>query len=157
QRSLDGVHFSRGMSGTNVTVVAALPTEGVFQVKGMKELNVEIVYGALTKSLRSLGDGQGRLFATYYRDGRDVTKPDNRPLPVRSGYHRKINTTTIGGNYVNVANVGIGKADVLFWGALQVGTWGGLSQRSHAAAAEAGYLFDKSRLKPWLRAGYFRG
>jgi hypothetical protein len=54
QRSLDGVHFSRGMSGTNITVVAALPTEGVFQVKGMKELNVEIVYGALTKSLRNL-------------------------------------------------------------------------------------------------------
>jgi len=157
QRSLDGVHFSRGTSGTNVTVVAALPTEGVFQVKGMKELNVEIVYGALTKSLRTLGDSQGRVFVTYYRDGRDVLKTDNRLLPVRSGDHRKINVTTIGGNYVNVVDVGIGKADVLFWGAAQVGTWGELRQRSHAAAAEAGYLFDKSRLKPWIRAGYFRG
>jgi len=157
QRSLDGVHFSRGMSGTNLTVVAARPTEGVFQVKGMRELNVEIVYGALTKSLRSLGDGQGRVFATYYRDGRDVTKTDNRPLAVRSGDHRKINATTIGGNYVNVADVGIGKADVLFWGAVQVGTWGELRQRSHAAAVEAGYLFDKTSLKPWIRAGYFRG
>jgi len=157
ERSLDGAHFSRGLSGTNFTVVAARPTEGVFQVKGTKDLNVEFVYGAMTKSVRSLGDGQGRVFATYYRDGRDVLKTDNRPLPIRSEDHRRINITTIGGNYVNVSDIGIGKADVLFWGAVQVGSWGELSQRSHATAVEIGYLFDKSRLKPWLRAGYFRG
>jgi hypothetical protein len=113
QRSLDGAHFSRGVSGTNFTVVAARPTEGVFQVKGMKELNVEIVYGALTKNLRPLGNGQGRIFATYYRDGRDVLKTDNRPLAVRSEDHRKINITTMGGNYVNVSDAGIGKVNVL--------------------------------------------
>jgi len=157
QRSLDGAHFSSGMSGTNFTVVAARPTEGVFQVKGMKELNVDIVYSALTKNLRPLGDGQGRIFATYYHDGRDVLKTDNRPLPVRSEDHRKINITTIGGNYVNVVDAGAGKADVLFWGAVQVGSWGELSQRSHAVAIEAGYLFDQTNLKPWIRAGYFRG
>src|SRR5262245_35074595 len=157
QRSLDGAHFSRGMTGTNFTIVTARPTEGVFQVKGTKELNVEIVYGAVTKSLRSLGNGQGRVFATYYRDGRDVLKTDNRPLAVRSEDHRKIGITTVGGNYVTVSDAGIGKADLLFWGAVQVGSWGNLSQRSHAIAGEVGYLFDKARLKPWIRAGYFRG
>jgi len=157
QRSLDGAHFSRGMTGTNFTIVTARPTEGVFQVKGTKELNVEIVYGAVTKNLRSLGDGQGRVFATYYRDGRDVLKTDNRPLAVRSEDHKKIGITTIGGNYVAVSDAGIGKADVLFWGAVQAGNWGHLSQRSHAIAGEVGYLFDKAPLKPWIRAGYFRG
>ena len=156
-RSLDGVHFSRSMSGTNFTFLAARPTEGVFQVKGMKELNVDIVYGALTKTIRSLGDGQGRVFATYYRDGRDVLKTDDRLLPDRLKDHKKIGITTIGSNYANVSDAGIGKADVLLWGAVQVETWGELSHRANAFAVEAGYLFDKNRFKPWIRTGYFRG
>ncbi|PYS49450.1 MAG: hypothetical protein DMG13_23415 [Acidobacteria bacterium] len=156
-RSLDGVHFSRSVPATNFTLVAARPTEGVFQVKGMNELNVDIVYGALTRTIRSLGDGQGRIFATYYRDGRDVLKTDNRPLPFRSEDHKKIGIMTIGGNYVNVSDAGIGKADVLFWGTAQIGAWGELSHRANAVAVEAGYLFDKTRFQPWVRTGYFRG
>jgi hypothetical protein len=156
-RSLDGVHFSRRNPGMNFTLVAARPTEGVFQVKGMKELNVDIIYGALTKNIRSLGDGQGRFFTTYYRDGRDVLKTDNRPLPIRAEDHKKIDVTTIGGNYVNVSDAGIGKVDVLYWGTVQVGRWGNLHHRASAAAVEAGYLFDKAGLKPWIRTGYFRG
>ncbi|PYR82908.1 MAG: hypothetical protein DMG19_20480, partial [Acidobacteria bacterium] len=77
-RSLDGIHFSRGGSDSNFTFLAARPTEGVFQVKGMKELNVEIVYGAWSKIHRSVGEGEGRIFGTYYHDGRDVLKTDAR-------------------------------------------------------------------------------
>jgi len=157
QRSLDGIHFSRSTPDTNFTFVAARPTEGVFQVKGMNELNVDIVYGAWTKNVRSLGDGQGRLFATYYRDGRDVLKTDNRPVSARLADHGKLNITTIGGNYVSVFDTGKGKADVLFWGTFQAGTWGAQRHRANAAAVEAGYLFDSARLKPWARGGYFRG
>ena len=157
QRSLDGIHFSRSTPDTNLTFLAARPTEGVFQVKGMNELNVDIVYGAWTKSIRSLGDSQGRLFATYYRDGRDVLKTDNRPVSARLADHGKIDITTIGGNYVGVFDTGKGKADVLFWGTVQAGTWGAQRHRANAAAAEAGYLFDGVRLKPWARGGYFRG
>jgi hypothetical protein len=156
-RSLDGIHFSRGASNTNFTVVAARPTEGVFQVKGMKDLNVEIVYGAWSKVHRSLGEGGGRIFATYYRDGRDVLKTDNRPLPLRSDGHRNISVVTAGGNYVNVFGFGAGKADVLLWGAVQTGTWGTLAHRANAFAAEAGYQLGTVRFKPWLRGGYFRG
>jgi len=156
-RSLDGLHFSRGASDTNFTFVAARPTEGVYQVRGMKELNVEIVYGALTRTVRSFGEAQGRIFATYYRDGRDVVKTDNRPLVLRAGDHRKIGITTLGGNYVHVFDAGIGKADVLFWGAVQTGSWGVIDHRAHAIAAEAGYQLANAKLKPWLRGGYFRG
>jgi hypothetical protein len=156
-RSLDGIHFSRGASTSNVTLLAARPTEGVFQVEGMKDLNVEIVYGAFTTTHRSHGQGEARIFATYYHDGRDVVKTDNRPLPLRSADHKKIDITTIAGNYVNVFSLGRGKTDVLFWGAAQTGSWGTLSHRTNALAAESGYQLDNALLKPWLRAGYFRG
>jgi hypothetical protein len=156
-RSLDGVQFSRGASRSNVTFLAARPTEGVFQVHGMKDLNVEIVYGAYTTTHRSHGEGEARLFGTYYHDGRDVLKTDNRPMPLRSADHKKIDITTIAGNYVNVFPVRKGKADVLFWGAVQAGTWGTLTHRANAVAAEAGYQLNDAPLKPWLRAGYFRG
>jgi hypothetical protein len=156
-RSLDGIHFSRGASTSNVTFLAARPTEGVFQVEGMKDLNVEIVYGAYTTTHRSHGEGEARIFGTYYHDGRDVLKTDNRPLPLRAADHKKIDITTIAGNYVNVFPLGKGKADLLFWGAVQAGAWGTLTHRANAVAAEAGYQLNDAPLKPWLRAGYFRG
>jgi hypothetical protein len=156
-RSLDGIHFSRGASRSNVTLLGARPTEGVFQVEGMKDLNVEIVYGAYTTTHRSHGEGEARIFGTYYHDGRDVLKSDNRPLPLRSTDHKKIDIATVAGNYVTVFPLGKGKGDVLFWGAVQDGTWGTLTHRANAVAAEAGYQLDNALLKPWLRAGYFRG
>jgi len=155
-RSFDGIHFSRGAANTNLTFLAVRPTEGVFQVKGTKELNIDLVYGAWSKIHRSVGEGQGRIFATYYRDGRDVLKTDNRPA-VRAQDHQNINIATVGGNYVNVFGLGRGKADVLFWGAIQTGSWGTLTHRANAFAAEAGYQLGSVRLKPWLRGGYFRG
>jgi hypothetical protein len=156
-RSLDGIHFSRGASKTNFTLLAARPTEGVFQVKGMKDLNVDIVYGAWTKVHRSVGEGAARVVATYYRDGRHVLKTDNRPLTLRSEDHENISIVTAGGNYVHVFGFGAGKADLLFWAVVQTGTWGTLAHRSNAYAAEAGYQFSSVRFKPWLRGGYFRG
>jgi hypothetical protein len=123
----------------------------------MKDLNVEIVYGAYTTTHRSHGEGEARVFGTYYHDGRDVMKTDSRPMPLRSADHKNIDITTIAGNYVNVFPVGKGKADVLFWGAVQAGTWGTLTHRANAVAVEAGYQLNDAPLKPWLRAGYFRG
>ncbi|MBI3759995.1 MAG: alginate export family protein, partial [Deltaproteobacteria bacterium] len=67
--------------------------------------------------------------------------------------------TTFGGHYIGVAKAGQGKADVLLWGAGQFGDWGKLAQRSGAIAAEAGYQFNgklADKIKPWVRAGYFR-
>ena len=51
----------------------------------------------------------------------------------------------------------MGKVYVLFWGAVQAGSWGDLSHRAGAVDAEGGYRLDKARLKPWIRGGYFRG
>lgn len=156
-RSIDGVHFSHGVSTANLTVMAGRPTEGVFQVKGMRELNVDVVYGALTTKVPRLGQGEGRVFGMYYHDGRDTLKTDNRSLLLRLGDFESIGITTIGANYINVFDAGIGKADALAWGVVQTGTWGKLDHRSHAIAVEAGYQVPNIKLKPWFRAGYFRG
>ncbi len=157
-RSLDGVHYSRDTPSANVTFVAARPTEGVFQVHGMKELDIEILYGAFNKTTHAHGTGAGRIFTTYYHDGRHLHPTDNRPLPPPAVFPEAgIGITTIGGNYAHVFDAGAGKTDVLFWGAVQTGHWGFFPHRANAAAVEAGFLFDKTKSRPWIRFGYFRG
>jgi len=48
-----------------------------------------------------------------------------------------------------------GPLDLLFWGALQNGSWGTDSHRAGAYAAEAGWQpAVLSRIKPWIRGGY---
>jgi hypothetical protein len=50
-----------------------------------------------------------------------------------------------------------GVVDVLGWGVAQAGSWGMQSHRSGAWMAEAGFQpAGMPRLKPWLRAGYYR-
>src|SRR5262249_42777390 len=71
--------------------------------------------------------------------------------------HKHINIATVGGNYANVFGIGTGKADILFWGAVQTGTWGMLAHNANAVAAEAAYQLSRQWIKPWLRGGYFRG
>jgi hypothetical protein len=162
-RSLDGVQFKRTMPSTDITVVAARPTEGVFQLNGLGELDVELAYAALTRSLFGTATAAGsnpsaeaRLFAIYYRDGRDIVKTDNRPSSLRSGDLSDINIATFGAHYLHTANLGPGKAGLLLWGAVQVGDWGALRHRAHAYAVELGYRFVVPA-SPWLRVGYFRG
>ncbi|HEX4346675.1 MAG TPA: alginate export family protein [Vicinamibacterales bacterium] len=156
-RSLDGAQYVANGSKRNLTVVAARPTEGVFQVNGWNELKINVLYGALT--------GQGgadkspslwRVFAMDYDDYRKTdVKTDNRPAAVRAADLASINIATVGGNYLRVVSTGAGPFDLLFWGALQTGSWGALSQRAGAFAAEAGWQpAGLPALKPWIRAGY---
>jgi Alginate export len=52
---------------------------------------------------------------------------------------------------------GTGQFDLLFWGALQNGSWGALEHTANAAAVEGGYQFRDQSRAPWIRAGWFRG
>jgi hypothetical protein len=87
-RSVDALQFVRNTSTSNITLLAGRPTEGVFKLKGSRELNVNVYYGAYTRSLhRSSGQearGELRLFALHYDDRRSVLKTDNRPLALRA-------------------------------------------------------------------------
>src|SRR5262249_41830318 len=82
QRSFDGVQYILDRPALNVTVIACRPTQGVFQVDGWGELNINVVYGAMTRQVGGTTPaGEWRLFGLEYSDQREaVTKTDNRPL-----------------------------------------------------------------------------
>ncbi|MFN0111973.1 MAG: alginate export family protein [Blastocatellia bacterium] len=160
-RSFDGVHFFRNAKVGNFTFVGARPTEGVFQLRGWNELDVDFYYGSFNKGFKTkTSESDLRLFALHYHDGRRVLKTDNRPAALRAADVEKIRLTTVGGHYIGVTKAGSGKADALLWGAGQFGEWGRLDHRAAAIAAEAGYQFGGNKtadkIKPWIRAGYFR-
>lgn len=156
-RSFDGLHFVTQNKSTNFTFVGARPTEGVFQLRSLKELDVDFYYGALTHHLPAQNSqSEMRLFALHYHDGRRVLKADNRPQLARQNDLEKIRLTTLGGHFISAVKAGGGTADFLLWGVGQFGSWGELDHRAGAIAIEAGYQFDTA-WKPWLRGGYFYG
>lgn len=159
-RSFDGLHFTRTSKLGNFTFVGARPTEGVFQLRGWRELDVDFYYGAYTKPLKTKhSESDLRVFALHYHDGRRVLKTDNRSLAARQADNQNIRLTTVGGHYIGTAKAGAGKVDLLVWGAGQFGDWGQLNHRAGAIAVEGGYQFGggwANKVKPWLRAGYLR-
>ena len=155
QRSLDAVDGYWNAGTWNVTALAARSDQGVFNMNGNPELNVDVQYLALTHS-QAHQRVLWRAFAIGYHDGRTgVVKTDNRPLPVRAADHKNIRIGTYGGNITTVVPGGPGQFDFLFWGVLQNGQWGTQGQSSGAAALEGGYQL-KVRTAPWLRGGWFR-
>ena len=144
QRSLDG------------TAVAARPTEGVFQVDGWNELKINVYYGALTGQHGKYAATDWRVFVLGYRDYRNgVVKTDNRPAALRNLDADAINIGTYGGHIIQIVPTRSGPVDLLFWGALQSGTWGTQSHRAGAFAAEAGWQPAMlPKIKPWIRGGY---
>lgn len=163
-RSLDGVQYVLNRSRLNFTLLAARPTRGVFQVDGWGELNANVFYGALTGQMPGKRtSGEWRLFGLGYSDYRDaVVKADNRLLAVRTADGGHINIGTYGGHYLQTIQSSQETTDFLFWGAFQTGSWGKLTQRSGAFAAEAGWQPGPKgaplrAVRPWLRGGYNYG
>jgi hypothetical protein len=157
-RSYDGLHFSSMGSDNNVTLVAALPTRGVFQVNGWKNLDALLFYGAVTGRVGARPQkGEWRVLGMYYEDWRDVLKTDNRPAAVRSTDFENVRIGTVGGHYLHAADTRYGAFDALLWGVLQKGVWGRLDHNGAALAVEGGWQPQVlPRIKPWIRAGYFQ-
>jgi hypothetical protein len=159
-RSFDGAQYSYARSGaSNITVVAAVPTRGVFQVDGWGWNRIGFGYAAYT---HDWGTGRHaadtRVFAVEYDDWRHVVKADSRPLVTRSGDMGNIRINTFGGHTLHVFQTGRGAINLVFWGAGQTGRWGSQTQRAGAIDAEAGFQPQiLPQLKPWLRAGYTWG
>lgn len=159
-RSFDGVQYALNSKKLNFTFLAARPTDGVFQVDGWRDLDINVFYGALTgQAGTGTNAGEWRAFGIGYRDYRDgVLKTDNRPAAVRSADHERINIGTFGGHYLRTAQTSQGAVDLLLWGALQTGSWGTLDHRAGAFAAEAGWQpKGLKKVAPWLRGGYNYG
>lgn len=157
QRSLDGAQYSLNLPKLNVTAVAARPTEGVFQVDGWAELKINVFYGAVTGSHGKFAATDWRVFALGYSDYRTgVVKTDNRAAAIRNAdTASSIDIGTYGGHILQIVPTKTGPIDLLFWGALQNGTWGTQPHRAGAFAAEAGWQpAVLPAVKPWIRGGY---
>jgi hypothetical protein len=153
-RSLDGVHFSHNLPRLNVTLLAARPTRGVFDLRGWDELDIWVYYAAVTAPTGgTTGGGEGRLFWLSYIDDRDAVKVDNRPAAERAADREELKIHTVGGHLIRTAPVGRGTGDLLLWGAAQFGDWGRQGHRGAALAAEVGYQPKQARLRPWIRGG----
>ena len=159
-RSFDGAHFSYSTSSSdNVTVIAAIPTRGVFQVDGWGWNKAGFGYAAYT---RDWGKGRHaadtRFFAIEYDDWRHILKTDNRPVAVRRGDTANVLINTFGGHTLHAVETSAGTVNLMFWGAAQTGRWGLETQRAGAIDAEAGFQPKiLPILKPWVRGGYTWG
>jgi hypothetical protein len=160
QRAFDGVQFSLNSGQNNWTFLGARPTQGVFQVKGMDELDVDIYSGTYTRLIGTKQNaGVLRVFAMGYVDHRTrVLKTDNRPQAIRATDLGRIEIATYGLDYAHVYNAQkAGKFDFLLWGAVQNGSWGNQSQHAGAFVGEAGWQLPLRVLQPWISAGYSFG
>jgi hypothetical protein len=158
-RSFDGVHYSYTTLYDNVTVIAAVPTRGVFQVDGWGWNRIGFGYASYTHQWGSKNHAADtRLFFIEYDDFRHIVKTDNRPLAVRTGDLANVRIETFGGHSLHAFDTHSGTVDLLLWGAIQTGRWGNQSQRASAFDIEGG-IQPKSfpKLKPWLRGGYTYG
>ncbi len=157
QRSFDGIDAHLGVHKSDLYAFAGRSDQGVFNMNGNPELNVDLQYLALSR-LDAHGHILWRVFGIGYHDGRTgLTKTDNRPLPVRAADHKNIRIGTYGGDVAISAPLGRGNADLMVWGALQNGSWGKQSHSGSAVAAEGGYQLTHVVSTPWLRAGYYLG
>jgi len=157
QRSFDGLDAHYGKGSWDITGMAGRAVQGVFNMNANPELNVDLQYLAFSKYDFS-NHFLWRVFAIDYHDGRTfIAKTDNRALAVRQADHKNIRVGTYGADFITSLPAGPGTFDALFWGVLQNGNWGDLSQHSGAAAAEAGYRFTSVTSHPWIRGGFFRG
>src|SRR5262245_4818012 len=159
-RSFDGVHLASDWSANDFTFVAARPTRGVYQVDGMGELDIDLLYGAYTRVFTASDySARVRAFGIGYLDHREsVLKTDNRPSPVRAADHGDIQIGSYGAELLQVLDLNRGnKIDFILWGVVQGGSWGVESHRASAVIAEAGWQATSTPLKPWFSVGYAYG
>jgi len=160
QRSFDGMQLGFNAGKSNITLFGARPTEGVYQVRGMDELNINLFYGAFNLPIATKNNaGELRIFAIGYMDDRaGVLKTDNRPVAVRTADTNQIRIGTYGLDYVHVLHTDHeGQFDFLAWGAFQTGGWGAQTQKAEAFVGEFGWQPPVRVINPWFSAGYSFG
>ena len=160
QRSFDGAQLGFDVGNSNLTFFGARPTEGVYQIRGMDELNINLFYGSFTVPIATKKNaGELRVFAIGYMDDRaGVLKTDNRAVAVRTADTGQIRIGTYGADYVHVLHTDHqGQFDFLAWGAFQNGGWGVQTQRAGAFVGEVGWQPPVRVINPWFSAGYSYG
>jgi hypothetical protein len=155
-RSFDGGTVRYGKKNWNATLMVGIPTQGVFDLHGMNDVNkVNVAYGALNAGPdETWGNSVGRIFYVHYQDGRGLIPVDNEPAALAATNRAPIRIETIGADFVHTVRYGPGAFDALVWGAYQFGSWGNQAQRAGAFTAQLGYRFSRVNWQPWLRLLY---
>ena len=158
-RSFDGLQYSLDRKSRNLTLVAAVPTRGVFQTDGWGWNQVGFGYAGYTGEW---GTGkhavEARLFAIEYADWRPVLKVDNSPAAVRQANTEMIRIESFGGHSLHTVATNAGTLDLLGWGLIQTGRWGTQKHRAWSVNIEAGFQPKvPAALSPWFRAGFKHG
>lgn len=169
-RTFDGFSTAYDDPSLNVTLTAAHPNQGGFNVHGQDEISkIDLAYAAFTaKKGVLLPDTEARLFYVYYGDNRNATTAlDNRTAPAGAATvalnankllsNNNLSLHTIGTHLLTVQKLGPGAFDAMVWGAYQFGDWTNQSQSAYAFALEGGYQWTDVMLKPWVRVGYNLG
>jgi len=159
-RSFDGGHITADWGSNDVTFVAARPTRGVYQVDGMGELDINLLYAAYSRGFTATKySARARGFAIGYFDQRDsVLKTDNRPAGVRAADHSDLQIGTYGGELLQLFDIGRGNnVDVVVWGAWQRGSWGIQTHRASTFLTEVGWQAGATILRPWVSLGFSHG
>lgn len=160
-RAFDGGLASFTRRPFNFTATWFRPTQGGFDLAGMKEIDdIDVVYGALNLLRPDWSENSdARVFYIYYNDHRHQVKSDNRPLPVRADptdRRKDIALHTGGGHFLQLLPTEAGPFDFLSWGVLQGGDWGTLDHFAWAWDLEVGWQPAALPWKPWVRLGYGR-
>jgi hypothetical protein len=158
-RSFDGLHYVLANASSNLTVIAASPTRGVFQTDGWGWNRAGFGYGSFTHEWgKGKHSADTRVFAIEYDDWRHILKTDSRALAVRRGDTQNIRVETFGAHSLHAYETKAGTIDFLAWGAAQTGRWGAQKQRAGAYDVEGGFQPKiLPKLRPWLRGGHYWG
>ena len=157
-RSYDGFTASYTQGAYNLTVHGSHPTQGGFDLAGMKTIDdIEVLYTGFNVTKPAFAEtSDARLFYIYYADGRGLRPTDNRPAAVRNADRRHITVHAYGGNLIHVIPTGAGPIDLMGLGIGQGGDWGRQDHSAWAFALEAGWQPSGLPWKPWVRMGYNR-
>jgi hypothetical protein len=157
-RAFDGVTASFTRAPLNFTLLAARPTQGGFDLAGMKELDtIDLLYTAINLTRPAFArTSDARLFYIYYSDGRGLPKADNRSSAISLNDRRHTTIHTEGAHWITVLPSKVGPIDLLAWGAIQLGNWGRQDHQAWAWNLEAGWQPRTLPWRPWLRVGYSR-
>ena len=151
QRRFDGARVDVDRGRWRYSAGAFMPTQGGFEES--TNLTMTKIQLGLATASHATAAAESQAFAYAYRDRRRGQKAvvDNRlgnDAPV------DVTITTFGGSHARVIALASGEADVVAWGAAQLGDWYGLPHRAGSALVEAGHRWPRAAGRPWVRAGY---
>ena len=151
QRRFDGARVDVDRGPWQFTGGAFMPTQGGFEEStNLTMTKIQVGHAAATHATASAAS---QAFLYGYRDRRRGQKAvvDNR---FRGDAPADVTVATVGGSHARAVTLPTGEADVVVWGAAQLGDWYGLPHRAGSVVAEAGHRWPRAPARPWVRAGY---